>query len=192
MTDWIIEVDQQMFLWVQEHLRVPSLDLWMSLIRDKHFWLPLYVFIIAYLAFQNRKEWLGITLACMLLVGVSDQFSSNFLKKKVNRKRPCKEIILKERFTPVAGCSGGKSFPSSHATNHAALGMFFYIFFRRKWGWPAGLFILWPILIGFAQIYIGVHYPTDILAGLFLGASLGWLCYFAYLKISVKVHPLAR
>jgi len=100
LTDWIIEVDQQMFLWVQEHLRVPSLDLWMSLIRDKHFWLPLYVFIIAYLAFQNRKEWLGITLACMLLVGVLNHSSVIFLKKRFTGKGPARKLILKSVFTP--------------------------------------------------------------------------------------------
>lgn len=190
MTDLINHIDHRIFLWIQDHCRVQSLDLWLALVRDKHFWLPLYVFILAWLAFDNKKVLTYVLVTCLLIVAISDQFSSNYLKKKISRERPCKEISLKNRFVPVAGCSGGKSFPSSHATNHAALGTFFYLFFRRKWTRGAGLFIFWFLLVGFAQIYIGVHYPFDVLAGFSLGILWGVLGFKGYQWVSAKTRPI--
>ncbi|MBK9272278.1 MAG: phosphatase PAP2 family protein [Saprospiraceae bacterium] len=180
--DYLIELDQNLFLWIQHHLRNHLFDLPVAILRDKHTWLPLYVFLISYLAFWRKTKILKILLFVAMIVGFSDQLSSNFLKKRVKRIRPCQETSLLQYYKPVLGCSGGYSFPSSHASNHAALGVFlFFVLGAPSSNWRYGL-LAWPFLIGFAQLYIGVHYPLDLLGGWLMGGLLGSLMYLIYTK----------
>jgi len=70
-------------------------------------------------------------------------------------------------------CSGGFSFPSSHAVNHAGLAVFLWLFFRKpKKSWPY-LFLFWAFAIGYSQVYVGVHYPMDVIAGFMIGGVIG-------------------
>lgn len=180
MLSQINYIDHTIFEWIQLNLRKDSLDFIFAVLRDKHFWFPLYVFLISYLFFFQKQGVLKILVFTILLISISDQLSSNYLKKWIKRPRPCQELYFKDRFEPVVGCSGGYSLPSSHASNHAALGLFLYLILGKiTHPWRIGL-LIWPLLIGFAQIYIGVHFPLDILSGWALGFGLGLIFYFGY------------
>jgi undecaprenyl-diphosphatase len=70
-------------------------------------------------------------------------------------------------------CSGSGSFTSSHAANHFGLAMFMFLSLKKWLGWPRYLFFIWAFLVSYAQMYVGVHYPTDILGGAIIGLIIG-------------------
>ena len=177
MINYLIWLDHKIFEWIQLNLRASELDVLISLCRDKHFWLPLYVFLVAYV----------VVLMIVVLISLSDQLTSSLIKKTVRRERPCKEAYFSDQFNTPVGCSGGFSFPSSHASNHMALGAFLYLFFEGKNKFKRRMLLIWPLIVGFAQVYVAVHFPFDVLAGFLIGAILGMLCYLLYLWIEPSI-----
>ena len=105
--------------------------------------------------------------------GISDAISSHLIKKNVNRVRPCNDLVFKENVNIRVRCGSGMSFTSSHATNHFAMAFFWIALFRRKWKHTLWLCITWASLISISQIYVGVHYPADVLCGALLGILIG-------------------
>ncbi|MBI4417160.1 MAG: phosphatase PAP2 family protein, partial [Ignavibacteriales bacterium] len=119
----------------------------------------------------------GRSAALVLIVTIafSDQFSSSWVKHLFERARPCH--VLTDVHLLVS-CGSGYAFPSSHAVNNAA-GAVVLSFFYRKW---TSAFVSFAALVGFSRIYVGVHYPSDVLGGLVLGSGCGFLTLFLYLK----------
>lgn len=97
------------------------------------------------------------------------------------RLRPCNNPYLQDIVHLVVHCGSGYSFPSSHATNHFALGIFSAYTIKKKWVWVAG--IAWAVLVAYSQIYVGVHFPGDVLVGGILGIIIGILVGKLYLKV---------
>ncbi len=173
MIDYFIQLDQQLFLWIQQHCHSNLLDQVMPWLREKKNWYPLYLLIVMFLTIKFRWAGLrmvGIAILCFVL---SDAISSHVAKPLFERLRPCEEPMIAKQFKPLIDCNNrGYSFTSSHAANHfaiaVALSMFFYS--RRKWMLLLGLF--WAGSISLAQVYVGVHYPLDIAAGACLGITI--------------------
>jgi len=97
-------------------------------------------------------------------------------KHNFHRPRPCLEpdLLFQARLL-IDQCSGGSSFISNHAANHFGMATFFFITFRsvlRKWAWIG---FLWAGLIAYAQVYVGIHYPLDVVAGAVFGMTIGLL-----------------
>jgi len=142
--------------------------------RDSNTWIPLYLFL-ALFAFINFgwKVWPWV-LFFIVTVTITDQVSSHLIKTFIQRARPCNDNEMQGYVHALLGyCSGSYSFPSSHATNH--FGMAFYIYltmkpYFKKWGY---LFFIWAASIAYAQVYIGIHYPIDVLCGAILGSLIG-------------------
>ncbi len=172
-------LDQQLFLWING-LHIPLFDELSPYYRHKLFWIPLYVFLFGYLTLNfGRRGWWAIVFAFMTF-GISDTASSQWIKKSVQRLRPCNTVELQERMVERVRCGGGYSFTSSHATNHGAVAMYLFLilsFLRKRW---RGLLLLWAASIALAQVYVGVHYPLDIAAGLLLGGAIGWVTSSVY------------
>jgi len=182
MLEQLLSWDQQLFF-VLNGFQSSFLDAILPFYRHKVLWAPLYVFIIAATIWNFPKN--GIWLvACMLLtVGISDTFSSQLIKKYVKRLRPCNDTEIKFHVINRVSCGGGYSFTSSHATNHTTIASF--IFFRfsmvpRKW---RAMLFLWAISISIAQVYVGVHYPFDVLCGTILGLIVGSLSASVFNRI---------
>jgi undecaprenyl-diphosphatase len=111
------------------------------------------------------------------MVGVSDIVSSRIVKKNIQRIRPCNDSEISGKVKLLVRCGSGYSFTSSHASNHfaAAIFLFFTYFYKdNKIKWAL---IAWAASIGFGQIYVGVHYPFDVLCGAILGSAIGYLGY---------------
>ncbi len=141
--------------------------------RHKLFWAPLYIFLIAALMYNFPKYGLWMVLFAVITVGTSDTVSSKWIKHSVKRLRPCNDPVVKVRTFERVRCGGGYSFTSSHATNHGALAFFFFFLFQGFPKWWRWLGVGWAISIGIAQIFVGVHYPIDVLVGLTLGSLIG-------------------
>ena len=114
-----------------------------------------------------------MVLALALTVGIADTISSKVIKKSVQRLRPCNDTQINQQVKLLVRCGGGYSFTSSHATNHFAVALFLIgtlgrIFRRMKWP-----LLFWAATIALGQVYVGVHYPFDILVGGTIGSLIG-------------------
>ena len=144
------------------------------------FWFPLYIFFISFLFYNFGKKAAIYLLALSLTVGIADTMSSRVIKTSVKRLRPCNNDGIKMHVKLLVPCGSGYSFPSSHATNHFAVAVFviFTIIGQRRWlKW---LLLAWAGSIAFGQVYVGVHYPFDVLCGGLLGSAIGWMCAFLF------------
>lgn len=117
-----------------------------------------------------------------IAVGIADYGSASILKPAFKRLRPCNNIHINEKVISRVPCGSGLSFPSTHASDHFSITLFLITIFynHRKYVVPAAL--IWAAAISFAQIYVGVHFPIDIIAGTFFGALIGYFVAKLYQK----------
>jgi len=119
-------------------------------------------------------------MAIGLTVGLADTTSSHIIKKSVKRLRPCHILIKEGQMDLRVKCGSGYSFPSSHATNHFAIGVFLGLVFGKRWRWVKWAGLLWAAAIAFSQVYVGVHFPFDILVGALLGSAIAYIVWGAF------------
>jgi len=150
------------------------------LISSKWFWIPLYIFILYTIYKTFRKDFFKILFSLGILIFLADFGSVHLFKEMFQRARPCH---LLEGIRVVDGCGGPFGFISSHASNSFAIAFFISLLLRKYW-WFVNLFS-WAVLIGFSRIYLGVHYPFDILGGMFWGLFVSLLTYYIY-KMKIK------
>lgn len=183
MSDFFFRFDHYLFFLINRTFANPVFDSVMPLLRDKLFWLPLYAFIFSFLAINFKKKGLVIIVLLVLTVAISDQMTSSILKPLIHRLRPCNDPNLITYVRTIVGCKPGLSFPSAHAANHFAVAVFLGLIFLRKTNRVLIAGIVWALSVSFAQIYIGVHYPTDIVAGALTGIFCAFLIYYFYLRL---------
>ena len=165
-----------MFTKINQDWTTPFLDNLFPFWREAMTWIPLYLFLLLFVLINfGKKAWPWI-LFLILTVTITDQVSSHVLKPLVNRPRPCHDVLLADHIRLLLGyCSDSRSFTSSHAANHFGVGIFIFCTLKtyfKNWSY---LFLLWAATVSYGQIYIGVHYPLDVLGGALLGSTIGYL-----------------
>ncbi len=190
MMESLVHLDQQLFFAIHLGWACDVLDVIAPLLRNKLFWIPLYVFILSYVWYNQRAYFTGFILAVALLITVSDTLSSRVIKPTFERLRPCNAPGIKESVRPLVDCGSGYSFTSSHATNHFALALFMMGTFSRRHRKLKWLWLIWAAAISLSQVYVGVHFPVDILCGSLLGAGIGWLTVQAYRYYTLQIRQL--
>lgn len=169
----LLQFDQELFFAINQGWASPLLDVVAPWLRNMFFWAPFYLFLGSwYVVRFGTKGWL-VVLAVLLTFAVSDMLSSSVIKPLVERLRPCNEPELAEYVRLLVGCGGGFSFTSSHATNHFAFALFNGLVLFRFWKPALPYLLVWASAISLSQVYVGVHYPLDILGGAILGSSIG-------------------
>ena len=169
----ILELDQTIFFLINNDGHNAFLDAIMPYWRDKYTWIPFYLALAAFVIYKFKTKGLYLILALALTVGIADTISSKVIKKSVQRLRPCNDTQINQQVKLLVRCGGGYSFTSSHATNHFAVALFLIgslgrIFRRIKWP-----LLFWAATIALGQVYVGVHYPFDILVGGTIGSLIG-------------------
>ena len=187
MMQELLQFDTELFLKIHRGLSNSFFDWIMPLLRNRFFWSPLYLFIVIFCIKQYKKAGLYIIGGVLLTFALGDLISSRIIKPNVSRVRPCNEVSLTGQIIPRVPCGSGKSFPSSHATNHFGIAVFLIGVFYRKWKAILPVGIIWAASISFAQVYVGVHYPIDVFCGMILGILLGLLSISNYRYTEKKV-----
>lgn len=184
----ILEWDSWLFLKINTVFTHPLLDTIFPLWRDSELWVPFYLFLIVLAIVNFGKKAGAWILFAIINVALTDQASSSLIKNWFARIRPCNEELLVGKMRLLLEhCSGGFSFTSSHATNHFGFAMFVFLTTRHIFGkWGKWLFV-WAATISYGQVYVGVHYPIDILFGALLGSGIGALTAGYYNR---KIGPI--
>ena len=178
--DFFIDIDSQLFLFLNG-LHADWLDPIMIAITKMWVWLPFYLFFVYLTAKQYGKRCWMIFLAVGLVVLCSDQLSAHVCKPVFQRLRPCYNIDFQELIYLPKGMAGGRyGFVSSHAANTFAIGTFLTAALRKNTKWIGWLLFMWAFLSSYSRIYIGYHYPGDILCGAVLGILIGLIIWKLY------------
>ncbi len=184
----ILEWDTWLFLKINTVFTHPLLDKIFPLWRDSELWVPFYLFLIVLAIVNFGKKAGSWILFAIINVALTDQASSSLIKNWFARIRPCnEELLIGKMRLLLEHCSGGFSFTSSHATNHFGFAMFVFLTTKPIFGkWGKWLFV-WAATISYGQVYVGVHYPIDILFGALLGSGIGALTAGYYNR---KIGPI--
>ena len=181
MLDELISLDEQLFLFLNG-LGTPTWDgFWMFMTKSITA-IPLYV-VLLFLCYRffGIKGTLIIIVAVALMITCTDQLS-NFFKYGLKRLRPCHNPEINGIMRLVKSYCGGKyAFFSAHSANSFAVASFFSFMFRKKIRFLALFLMFWACLVAYSRVYIGVHFPLDIIIGAVIGSLFGWL----YAKLSI-------
>lgn len=172
------ELDQQLFYFINSR-NSEFWDFVMYSISRVLVWVPLYIAIFIALGRKYGKKVFFILLFVVLTVALADQ-TSVFIKNSFQRLRPCHAEELQGMVHLVKGHCGGRfGFVSSHAANSFSIALLSLLLIKRRWFSIS--ILIWAAVVGYSRIYLGVHYPGDVICGSLLGASIGWLIYRLYL-----------
>jgi undecaprenyl-diphosphatase len=159
-------LDARIFHLINRSLQNPLFDLVMPILSNKrYFLLPALVVVLMLLVWGGRRMWIVVAVAVAALA-LSD-VGTNLIKAALHRTRPC-HVIPDVHL--LAGCTRSFSLPSNHASNMFALAAVGWLGLRR-WRWALALLAAG---VAYSRVYLGVHYPADVLAGALWGGALGW------------------
>ena len=181
MLEELVQLDKEVFIFLN-NLGSSEWDGFWMFLTNKWSAIPLYLFLLI-LSFKQygAKKMIFLVVSVVLLITVTDQLS-NFFKYGVQRLRPCYDPDISEVMRLVKSYCGGRfSYFSAHAANTSALAVFFAILFSSSYKYVGIFLIVWAAFVSYSRIYIGVHFPLDIITGMAVGALFGWL--FAKLYI---------
>lgn len=189
----IIEVidalDKELLLYLNS-LNSPFGDIFMWVLSAKLTWLPLILLLVALIIKNKGRESILIILGIALAILLADQIASSFFKPLVERLRPSQSPSIMYDLHIVNGYRGGLyGFISSHSANVFSVAVFTSLLFRYRMF--SIVIFLWAISVSYSRIYLGVHYPLDIICGAIDGVLCGYVAYFVY-RWSSKALPMLR
>ena len=188
MLDKLDAWDRQVLIFLNQ-LHADALDPVVFYLTKTEVWIPLYI-ILLYLIFRDHKKrgWLvivGVAL-CILL---TDRITSGLMKPGFERLRPSHNPELEGILHLVNGYRGGLyGFASSHAANTVGIALFVFLLFRKTYS-HIWLIFLWAALMSYTRIYLGVHYPGDIIVGAGVGLACGYASFRFYKWLASRKAP---
>ncbi len=187
MLDKILSFDEHLFVFLNG-LGSESYDgLWLILTKQTS-WIPLFLFLL-YIIFNKlgTKQTLYLLIFVVILVVLIDQ-TANLFKNGFQRLRPCNNPEINS-FIRIVQSRNSFSFFSGHATNSMGVTTFLYLIFKKdfKYFW---LLFLWPLIFAYSRIYLGLHYPLDIISGYLCGGIFGFLMFKIYQKAHKRYFPV--
>lgn len=183
MTDALYTVDSTLFVTINQSLANPVTDFLMPIITND--WVLRIMLAVALLMTlwkgTARLRWAA--LFSLIAVALADQAASTVIKPLFERMRPCHETAVFANLHLLVHCGGGKSFPSAHASNAFSIAVFFAaVTLRPKYTWVIWALFSFAALVALSRVFVGVHYPADILAGALVGSVCG-LIAVAFLRM---------
>ena len=185
MIESILEADQQFFLWLNSFY-ADWLDPIMYRITNKYTWFPVYAVLVIGIIIKYGWEGVRIVLVLAIIVAACDQLTSGFMKPTFERLRPCHNPAIANIVHLVKSCGGQYGFASSHAANTFGLAAALWFFFQSWSSWFA-LGFVWAVVVSYSRVYVGVHYPLDIIVGAFIGIVIAWVVYKLYQRYRAQL-----
>jgi len=180
--DTLVHYDQELFLWLNG-MHTSWVDTLMYWITFKFTWIPMYI-LLTYLTIKSEgKKSIAILATVLAAVVLADKITSGVMKPYFQRFRPCHEPDLAGLVHEVSGCGGSFGFASSHASTSFAVAVVWFILLKNKVN-NMWLILVWACVYSYSRVYVGVHYPGDILVGALIGTAVAWMCirlYFIFL-----------
>lgn len=170
----IFNIDRSVFYFINKDFSGPSFDPIMLCLSSVYFWLVILAFVLIWGVLTYGYRFLKIPVILCLFMGLTDLVNFRMIKLSVKRYRPCHELTSYRLV--VESCGGDFGFPSNHAANSMALAVGAGLLYRRK---TIGvIFGLFAFFIGYSRVYLGVHYPLDIVGGFVVGIFCACIFYF--------------
>lgn len=186
MLEKILSIDTELFVFLNG-LGSEKYDGFWLLITRQTSWIPLFILLI-YLIFKKlgTKQSFYLLLFVAILIVLTDQ-TANLFKNGFQRLRPCNNPEINS-FIRIVQSRSSYSFFSGHASSSMGVATFLYLIFRKdfKYFW---LLFFWPLIFAYSRIYLGLHYPLDIISGYLCGGILGFLMFKLYLFAKNKNFP---
>lgn len=180
MSNRLQDFDFNLFHKINQDWTNPFFDRVMPYVREAIVWVPLYVFLLVFGWVNYGKRAYFWILAAIATAVIANFISSDIIKVTFYRLRPCGDRFNNPDVHLLLNrCPVSSSFTSSHAVNHFSLAMFLYqtMRFTVKRAW---IFFFWALLVIYAQVYVGVHYPIDVIFGALIGCTIGYTTASVY------------
>ncbi len=172
----IKSLDYLIFSKVNGEWHNPFLDTVLPFLRQSYLWIPFYLFLAIFVPLNFKRSGWYWCLCFILTAILSDYISSTLIKGTVLRLRPCQDPLLMQHIRLLTNyCPGNSSFTSSHATNHFAAAMYIFTTFKKPVSKGWALLFLWAFIISYTQVYVGIHFPADVIGGALAGLLIGYL-----------------
>lgn len=168
-----MQMDRSLFYYINNQWSNDLFDAVMPFIRNQYVWAPFYLFLLVFVLINFRSRLWWWLLFFIVTFALTDLLSAQVVKQLVQRPRPCVDGISSQTVRMLIPCSYSYSFVSSHAANHFGIAMFLFQtmkHFSKPWIW---LIMLWATVICYAQVYVGAHFPFDVIGGALLGLFIG-------------------
>ncbi len=179
-------IDTYLFLFLNG-AHISWLDYPMWLISGHLPWIPVYLMII-YLILKKYDKKALLIIPLLILAFICTDLISDLIKHSIQRYRPTHNLILQNMVHTVSNYRGGTyGFVSSHAANTFCVAILSIMVLRIKYLW---FILLWPIAVSYSRIYLGVHYPSDIVGGACLGLIMATLFYIIFKILIKKIFPI--
>ena len=181
----LVELDQELFLFFN-NLGTPAWDNFWNILTHKWTSIPLYIVLI-YLLYRSLGT-KGAIITVLLVAGmitITDQLA-NVFKDGFERLRPCRQEGVMEHARFVAIRCGKYGYFSAHAASSAALTVYLGAILKPYYKYLLYILIFWALMIAYSRIYVGVHYPGDILTGMFMGGGIGYVFFLVQQQILRK------
>ena len=189
MLEAIKQLDRQLLLAINR-AHSPFLDTIMVFASNRTVWFPVYAVLIGWLIYHFRRRTLVLLPLVITAVALADSITSRLFKPFFGRPRPCHDGRLVGLLHLPDGCGGMFGFLSSHAANSMALAVFLAVVLphgRFRW-LKIGAFA-WFLLLSYSRMYLGAHYPTDVVGGAVVGAFLGWVAAVTFQRLAPRWWP---